>query len=74
MRRPWSEASLRHSDGCSNQQAFVRSPRAFVGSSAFAVIGVGRVLRQQCSGLLTVAALSDSTAASCISELTLSTY
>jgi len=42
-------------------------------SSAIAVIGAGRVLRQQCGGLLTVAASSSRTAASCISELTLPT-
>jgi hypothetical protein len=43
------------------------------GNSAFAVVGVGRVLRQQCGGLLTVAALSSRTAASCSGELTLPT-
>ncbi|REG45569.1 hypothetical protein B0G80_9177 [Paraburkholderia sp. BL6669N2] len=42
--------------------------------SAFADIGVAWVLRQQCGGLLTVAASSSRTAASCISELTLPTH
>src|SRR5260370_8700973 len=41
--------------------------------SAFADIGAGRILRQQFGGLLTVAASSSRTAASCISELTLPT-
>src|SRR5476649_1361217 len=39
------------------------------GSSALAVIGTGRVLRRQYGGQLTMAASSNSTAASCISEL-----
>src|SRR5579864_1384008 len=43
------------------------------GSSAFADIGAGRVLRQQCGGLLAVAASSSRTAASCSSELILPT-
>jgi hypothetical protein len=42
-------------------------------SSAIADIGAVWVLRQQCGGLLTVAALSSWTAASCICEPTLST-
>ncbi len=41
--------------------------------SALAAIGTGRVLRRQYGGQLTMAASSNSTAASCISELTLST-
>jgi hypothetical protein len=45
----------------------------FGASSAFADIGAGWVLRQQCGGLPTVAASSSETAGSCISELTLST-
>jgi hypothetical protein len=40
------------------------------GSSALVAIGAGRVLRQQCGWLLTVAASSSRTAASCIGELT----
>jgi len=44
-----------------------------VTSSAGAVIGVGWVLRQQCGGLLTVAASSSWTTASRIGELTLPT-
>jgi hypothetical protein len=43
------------------------------GSSALAVTGLGWVLRQQCGGLLTMAASSDPTAASSICELTLPT-
>jgi hypothetical protein len=43
------------------------------GSSALAVTGLGWVLRQQCGGLLTMAASSDPTAASSIYELTLRT-
>ena len=41
--------------------------------SAIADVGAGRLLRQQCGGLLTVAASSSRMAASCISELTLPT-
>jgi hypothetical protein len=41
--------------------------------SAFADIEAGWVVRQQCGRLLTMAASSNPTAASCISELTLST-
>jgi len=43
------------------------------GLSAISDIGVGWVLRRQGGGLLTVAASSSWTAASCISELTLPT-
>jgi hypothetical protein len=46
----------------------------YVASSAIADIGADGALRQQCGGLLTMAASSNPTAASCISELTLSTH
>jgi hypothetical protein len=42
-------------------------------SSATADVGAGWVLRQQCDGLLTVAASSSPTAASCRGELILPT-
>jgi hypothetical protein len=41
--------------------------------SAIADVGAGRVLRQQCGGLLTVTAPHSGTAAFCIGELTLPT-
>ena len=63
-----------HSISPPPQHVSAQSGPAAVGRfSAFADIGAGRVLRQQCGGLLTVAASSSRTAASCISELTLPT-
>ncbi|SKC64377.1 hypothetical protein SAMN05446934_1315 [Paraburkholderia hospita] len=46
-------------------------PTIDASTSAIVDIGAGRVLLQQCGGLLTVTASSSRTAASCISEFTL---
>jgi hypothetical protein len=59
--------------GSSRSTTVVTAFRSLVRRSAFAAIGTGRVLRRQYGGQLTMAASSNSTAASCISEFTLST-
>jgi hypothetical protein len=73
MKRHSPAPSLGRSDVGSTQQAAIQFARMNVASSAIADIGAGWVLRQQCYGLLTVAASSSPTAASCIYELTLPT-
>jgi hypothetical protein len=63
-------SSLGHSSG---RSAFETCPITYESSSAIADVGADWVRRQQCGELLTVAASSSQTAASCISELTLPT-
>src|SRR5260370_6399004 len=73
MKRHSYAPSLGRSDVGSAQGTAIRFAKLNVAFSALAAIGTGRVLRRQYGGQLTMAASSNSTAASCISELTLST-